>query len=253
MSSRESIIEFLDAEFLASPISDSGLNGLQFEGSAQISRVALAVDSGLSVIRAAIEKKSDLLLVHHGLFWDKVFPITGVTREIFSALLTHNLNLYAVHLPLDAHIEWGNNFVLARYLGLEELRSAIAYRGTKIGCIGENRQHKGLEVLREELRKLPGGELTSTVLPFGPAIPERVCVVTGSGADALQCAAAEGFDTLITGEPRQFAYHYAKDHGLNVIFAGHYASETVGVRAVGNALKERFQVETFFIDAPTGI
>lgn len=253
MASRNKIIEFLDQKLRITSITDSSLNGLQVEGADEVALVAVAVDAGQSVIRRAAQLGAQMIIVHHGLLWDKAFPLVGPARETFRLLFDHNINFYAVHLPLDAHEEWGNNFTLGRLLSLRDLRPAVPHRGTDIGCIGENSDKLSLEEMRGRLAKLPGGERTSTVLPFGPKIPQRVCIVSGSGADALGRAKGDGFDTLITGEPRQFAYHFAQEQNLNVIFAGHYATETVGVQELGKALEAEHDVQWKFIDEPTGI
>ncbi len=253
MAKREKIIEYLNQKLRTAELPDSSLNGLQVEGAAEITRVAAAVDSGVSVIRRAAEANAELLIVHHGLFWERAFALTGSARESIGILFEKKINLFASHLPLDAHEEWGNNFTLGRLLSLSELRPAVPHRGVNIGCIGQNNAGLPLEEMRARIARLPGGEKTSTVLPFGPAIPQRVCVVSGSAADTLHRAEQDGFDTLVTGEPRQFAYHFAKERGLNVIFGGHYATETVGVQEVCKALKSEFGLDWVFIDEPTGI
>ncbi len=253
MPSLKEIVEYLNRELKIHEFPDASLNGLQVEGSGEVSKVALSVDSGLSVIQKSASAGADLLIVHHGLFWEKSQALIGPLGESVRSLFAHELSLYAVHLPLDAHAEWGNNFVLGKYLGLESLRPAIPYKSVNIGCVGENPANVSVSEMRARLLKLPGVNPNFLTLEFGPATPKRVCVVTGSGADALMHAASDGFDTLITGEPRQFAYHYARENSLNVIFAGHYATETVGVRELGLALAMQFGVSTEFINEPTGI
>lgn len=253
MALLNAINDYLSSELRIGAFEDSSLNGLQVEGRGEIRRVALAVDCGRSVIEEAVSRKADLLFVHHGLIWEKPFRLSGAVGETFQTIFQNGLSVYAAHIPLDAHERLGNNFTLARLLSLEGLRPAVPHRNALIACVGDNTAALSLTEMAQRVRSLPGGEQTSLVLPFGPAIPKRVCVLTGSGADALHRAAADGFDTLVSGEPKQFAYHFARDNSLNVIFGGHYATETVGVLEVGKELVSRFGVETEFIDQPTGI
>lgn len=252
MPTRQSVIALLDSELCTESFPDSSLNGLQIEGCEEISAVAVAVDAGLAVLEAAIARKANLLIVHHGMIWDRPFAITESYRRKIGLAIEHGLNLYASHLPLDAHPQYGNNFGLATLLGLTDLQAAVPHRDRLIGCIGRNPSCRTLEEFAAQLRELPGAGDTLT-LGFGPTIPERICIVTGAGADTLQIAKREGFDTLITGEPRQSAYHYAKEHSLNLICGGHYATETIGVQALGRLLEQRFSLPWSFIDHPTGI
>ncbi|MFN8392175.1 MAG: Nif3-like dinuclear metal center hexameric protein [Bdellovibrionota bacterium] len=253
MAKRDHIVEFLNRKLEIERYSDMCINGLQVEGREDVSSVAVAVDAGETVIARAIELGCEMLVVHHGLFWDKPFPVVGPSRRKLSSLLNCGLNLYAVHLPLDAHAEVGNNFCLARIIGLEQLRPAINYRGTPIGCIGRNTKRLSLGQIEATLGRLPGARIPFVTLEFGKSVPENVCVVTGAGADSLTSFEKEAFDTLITGEPRQFAYHYAEENRLNVICAGHYATETVGVQELGKLLERELGLCWELIDVPTGI
>jgi len=253
MANRNEIVDYLNQKLRVAFVGDVGINGLQVEGSEEVRSIAVAVDAGESVIQKAVQMKADLLAVHHGIFWEKAFPITGAAKRKVGMMMESALNLYASHLPLDADPDWGNNFTLGRFLSLGNLRSGIPFHGTDIGCFGENKEKLTLEEMRQRLQTLPGGAQTSTALNFGPAVPNKVCIVTGSGCDALYRAEQDGFDTLVTGEPRQFAYHFCKEQHLNVIFAGHYATETVGVQELGKAIEAKFSVPWTFIDEPTGI
>lgn len=253
MINRDALVEFLNSELQVKGYPDSSMNGLQFEGNSEITKVAVAVDSGLAVIKKSIAAGAQFLIVHHGLFWEKAFCITGANKEIFELLIKHNLSLYAVHLPLDSHEKYGNNFCLARLLGLEQIRPAINYMGKPVGCVATNSKNHSLKDFVNQLEKLPGARNPFLTFDFGPKIPAKICIVTGSGSDALYKAAEEGFDTLITGEPRQFAYHYSLENKLNAIFAGHYATETIGVCELGKLLSQRYGLSFEFIDLPTGV
>lgn len=252
MPTRQTVIDLLDSELDTFNFPDSSLNGLQIEGHEQVTQVAVAVDAGLAVLEEAVRRKADLLIVHHGMIWDRPFPITESYRRKIALALENGLSLYASHLPLDAHPVLGNNFGLASLLGLTAARAAVPHRDRLIGCVAENSNGTSLTELAKRLDQLPGACSTLT-LAFGPAIPQKICIVTGAGADSLSLAKREGFDTLITGEPRQSAYHYAQEHSLNLICGGHYATETIGVQALGKLLEQRFSIPWSFIDHPTGI
>lgn len=233
---------------------DTSLNGLQVEGNSEVTRIAAAVDAGIAVIEGARAAGADLLLVHHGVFWGKPVAIVGAHREAVSLLLNAGMSLLAAHLPLDAHPAFGNNFSLGRLLELESLCACAEYHGCNIGVRGINTKLLKLDYIVERLAKLSGApESPAVILPFGPQVPERIEIVSGAGAEVLREYAAEGFDTLITGEPRQFAYHFAREHRLNVIFAGHYATETLGVQNLAQAIADKFSITWQFIDHPTGI
>jgi dinuclear metal center YbgI/SA1388 family protein len=253
MATLKEISGFLHEKLNISQFQDSSVNGIQIEGKEEVKKVCVAVDSGLSVIKSAALKKADLLFVHHGQFWGGGPPIVGVHKEIVETLLKNQMTLYACHIPLDAHQELGNNFLLAKHLGLTALESALEYCGKKIGCKGQNSAKTTVEELKAKLLTLPGGDAPITTCLFGPKVPNKIAICTGAAADELYKFEAEGFDTFVTGEPRQFAYHFCKERNLNAIFAGHYRSENLGVKAVGELLKQKFGVEYEFIDEPTGI
>ncbi len=253
MSTLNQITEFLTREFSLDQYQDVSLNGLQVEGSPDVTKVAAAVDSGLSVLRACAERKAEVLLVHHGLYWGSPIAIRGPHREVVQTLLDNKISLVAIHLPLDAHPQYGNNALLAGFIGLENLKPAVEYKGNTIGFVGENSAKQTLEDMRQKLQTLQGCTTDFVSLPFGPKTPERVCVISGSGADELQNYQKDSFDTLITGEPKQFAYHFCKEHGLNALFPGHYATETLGVKRAAELLADTFNLSWEFIDEPTGI
>ena len=196
--------------------------------------------------------RDSLLIVHHGLFWGSPLPIVSSHRQLVQKALDGGLSLYASHLPLDAHPVLGNNFQLGKHLGFENLSQAFEYKGQLLGCLIENKNAVSLKDIEKDLSTLDGAGQHKT-LAFGLKTPEKILVVTGSAADSLYEAQALGFDTLITGEPKQFAFHYCKERNLNAVFAGHYATETLGVKALGNLLKQEEGIETEFLDIPTGI
>jgi dinuclear metal center YbgI/SA1388 family protein len=254
MAPLQEIVRFLDAELRLTEFEDSCLNGLQVESGENVTRIAVSVDAGESVIEKSIAAQAGLLLVHHGLLWAGANDrITGPHGRKVKRMLAAGLSLYAAHLPLDGHEALGNNFILAEKLKLSALERAVKYRTAMIGCLGRNEARLELAAYKEILDNLRGSSRNTLILPFGPSIPERVCVVSGSAADIALQYQAVGFDTFVTGEPKQMLFHFAKEHRLNILCAGHYATETVGVEAVGALLEKKFGVQSVFIDEPTGI
>ena len=248
------IVNFLAEEMRYQDFQDSSVNGLQIEASENINKIAVAVDYADSIVDQAISKSADLLITHHGMLWGDVGPITGETGHKIRKLINNKLSLIGIHLPLDAHPKFGNNIVIARdILKLSELIPAITYGSNKIGWKGQNSRNLKLDEIKQLLKSIEGALSDPLVLNFGPSTPNKICVVSGAAADALYQFKVEEFDTLITGEPRQFAYHFCKEHKLNAIFAGHYATETFGVIEVAKEIERQFGVPWVFINEPTGI
>lgn len=248
------ITEYLDRELEVEFFNDLSLNGLQVEGKDSIKKVAAAVDAGMSVIDEAIKESVDLLVVHHGIFWGKPFAISGSKKELIKKLIDSGLNLYASHIPLDANEKHGNNYSLARLLKLSKLEKTAEYSGAFIGCKGVNKAGSSLDDFVDALKTLDGAAQTNfIIMPFGPKKPEQVSIISGSGIDEIYNFEKNSFDTFITGEAKQFAYHFAKENKLNVICAGHYATETVGVKNITSHIADKFKLENIFIDQPTGI
>lgn len=232
---------------------DMAINGLQVESPVTtISKVGIAVDSGLSVMQRAAAHGCNLLVVHHGLLWGKCEPYTGALARKLHLCMVSGLSLYAAHLPLDGHLEFGNAAQIAQGLGLSGVEGFLNYGPRTIGVKGQLSVELSLEALTERVSVLCKNP-TPLLLPFGKKTIRTIAIVTGSGSMAIQDVADAGIDLLISGEPKQEAYHRAKELGCSVIFAGHYATETFGVRALERVLAERFRVETEWIDEPTGI
>jgi dinuclear metal center YbgI/SA1388 family protein len=232
---------------------DASANGLQVgPGEAPIERIALAVDAAQATIDAAIERDADLLLTHHGLVWGGLDRVTGRTYSRIAPLIENDVALYVSHLPLDGHQELGNAAGLAADIGLTDTEPFGDHSGQFIGQRGRVAKPWSVTELRAHLDTLDQGGQTTQVLAHGPERIESVAIVTGSGADWLSEAEAVGADALVTGEGKQQLYHDSREAGVNVFLAGHYATETFGVRAVGELLTE-WGVETTFIDHPTGL
>ncbi len=249
---RKKLVDYLDHYLRVAEIADYGPQGLQLESdNDRVERLALAVDVAPPIIDAVAAWGGDMLLVHHGLLWRDVQPLAGPLGRRVRALLAAGINLYAAHLPLDAHPEVGNNAELARRLGVPVAGWWAEVMGTPLGVIGDLPAARPLADFAAQARAAIGGEVR--VLAHGPAQVRRVAILSGAGADLAGEARAQGADTYLTGETSHAHYWAAADHGLNVLFAGHYATETVGVQALGRHLEATFGLECRFFDFPTGM
>ena len=224
-------------------------NGLQVENRGAVTCIAAAVDATLATVRLAAAAKADLLLVHHGLFWGPAHPWTGKRRELIRCLIEHNLAVYSSHLPLDAHPRFGNNARLCAALGLTKLRPFFFDHGLFFGFQAQARISRADLVSR--LQSATGAK--PRVVPAGPVICRRIGVVSGGAGDGLKKAAEEGVDTFVTGEGPHWTYGLAEELGVNVLYGGHYATETFGVKALAAHLARRFKVPWSFLDHPTGL
>lgn len=245
------VVKYLDEYLSVDEIPDfpNALNGLQVDGPERVASVAVAVDATEATIRGAVDAGADLLLVHHGLFWDGNKPVTGRRYRRLSALMDGGVALYAAHLPLDVHPDVGNNAVLARELGLEVEGRFGEYEGMELGVWGTLQLKR--ETLAARLDDLLGGPVK--LIPGGPDRLERVGVLTGGGGSFVTAAVEAGLDALVTGEGSHHTYFDADEGGLNLYYGGHYATETWGVRALAGHLADRFDVEWTFLDFPTGL
>jgi dinuclear metal center YbgI/SA1388 family protein len=250
MATLDGIRAFLDDLLDIRGMEDSSRNGLQVQGADEVTKVGLATDAALATYRKAAEAGCQLLFVHHGLIWGGLDSITGRVHDHVRYLLEHGLSLYAAHLPLDAHPQLGNNARLADICGLEERRPFGDYHGIALGFSGRLPAPLTLDELSARFTAEVGSE--PRALAFGPPSISTLAVVSGGGSGDLPLAADAGLDCFVTGEGRHENHHLALEAGINVLYLGHYRSETVGVRAVGEALARRFGVATVFIDEPTG-
>lgn len=242
---------YLDAYLRVRDVPDApqALNGLQVANTGDIARIAVAVDLCEATVRLAAEHSADLLLVHHGLFWGGPQPIVGPVYRRLARLFEHDIALYSAHLPLDLHPEVGNNMVLARLLGVRVCGEFGEEYGVRIGVWGELDAPRS--ALEQRLVTTLGGP--ARLLPFGPERVRRVGIVTGGAGSMIPQAAAAGLDTYITGEGAHHTFFHAEELHLNVLYAGHYATETVGVKALAEHLHAKFGLPWTFLDHPTGM
>ena len=242
---------WLDGYLRISQVPDSAraLNGLQVENGGRVRRVAAAVDASEAAIAAAVARGCDLLLVHHGLFWDGNVPATGRRYRKLRALLEGDVAVYSAHIPLDVHPEVGNNAVLARALGIELEGTFGDYEGVPLGCWGRLELRR--EALAARLDDLLGGRVR--MIAGGPERLRRVGVITGGGGGMIDQAIAAGLDAYVSGEGAHHTYFDAVEGGINVYYGGHYATEVWGVRALAEHLREKYGLEWTFIAGPTGL
>jgi dinuclear metal center YbgI/SA1388 family protein len=249
---RDELIPYLDETLRLKEIKDSSQNGLQVEGPEEVKKVAFAVDSCQAAFQQAIAAGAQLLIVHHGLFWDKPLRLVGPLFRRIKTLIEGGCGLYAAHLPLDLHPELGNNAELARLLELKDTRAFGEHQGNQIGIGGLLDPPIPLDVLVERLVRATG-QSPVRVLAHGPAEASQVGCISGGAAPLMEKVIEAGFDTFVTGETSHGYFHNAAEYGLNVIYGGHYATETLGVKALARHLEIKFDLETTFLDIPTGM
>ncbi|MFC7130992.1 Nif3-like dinuclear metal center hexameric protein [Haloferax chudinovii] len=231
---------------------DASANGLQVgPDEKSVENVAFAVDAAEATIDAALDADADLLVVHHGLVWGGLDRVTGRDFDRIEPLIRGDLALYVSHLPLDGHQELGNAAGVADHLGLADTEPFGSLGPIHIGQAGTFESPKSADEIRTALDELDGSAGT-TVLDFGPDELSSVGVVTGSGVDWLDEAVDRGVDALVTGEGKQKAYHEAREAGISVFLAGHYATETFGVRSLRD-LADEWGLETEYVSHPTGL
>ena len=231
---------------------DESNNGLQVEGSADVKRIAFAVDACMETIEKAAAQGADMLFVHHGLSWGSGFKrFTGMDAARFRALFTSNLSLFAMHLPLDAHKEIGNNAVLAKRLGLTVTSTFCKYHGMDIGMVCKLDAPLPLDKLLDRARSNISADSKLTDNTQGVA--HGVAFVSGGGDFAIDMCREAGADCLVTGEFMHQRWHNAQEQGVSIIATGHYDSENTGVKALMAKVQAELPLETLFIEAPTGL
>jgi dinuclear metal center YbgI/SA1388 family protein len=231
------------------------MNGVQVEHVGPVRHCAVAVDASLRTIDATIERGATLLIVHHGLFWGGAQPLRGRAFERVRRLIAHDIAVYSSHLPLDLHPEIGNNVLLARELGLEPSAGFARFQSVAIGVMGDADVETSALIARcEALSQREGGRLMTVGASAGRRTRRwAICSGAGASSETLREAAAAGVDTMIVGEGPHHTAVDAPELGLAILYAGHYATETFGVRALGREVERVFRVPWSFIDAPSGL
>jgi dinuclear metal center YbgI/SA1388 family protein len=247
----EEIVRYADKVLRIHEIQDypGAFNGLEAQNSGGITRIAAAVDASPATIRLAAQGGANLLVAHHGLFWTPRQPWTRHNYSLMRQLLDADMAVYSAHLPLDLHPTLGNNAQLAHKLGLRALTTFFPNHNQNIGVRAAARLNR--DELLQRVEKTTGAK--AKLIPGGPVVCRKIGVVTGGAGGEIAMAAAEGIDTFITGEGPHWSFALAEELGLNVIYGGHYATETFGVKALAEQLSGKFKIPWGFIDYPTGM
>jgi dinuclear metal center YbgI/SA1388 family protein len=252
MESLQKITQFLNSYLKIHTVKESSWNGLQFEGAQQVKKIVFAVDAGAETFERAASENAEMIVVHHGQFWSQQNPsFTGSNKKRLDILYKNNISLYASHLPLDMHRTVGNNAILIKRIGARIKSDFAVYEGQNIGYTAVYKKPVFLSTIEKRLNSALHTECI--VLPFGAKKISTVGAVSGSCSHShIDEAIKLGLDLFITGESKDI-YHVAKDASTNIIFAGHHASETVGVKALADLVKKKLKVKTTFVDIPTGL
>ncbi|MFM7179921.1 MAG: Nif3-like dinuclear metal center hexameric protein [Verrucomicrobiales bacterium] len=251
MANLTEVVSAMDGWLQTSAIPDypGAINGLQLANAGRVGRVACAVDACEAVIEDAVEAGADLLLVHHGMFWSGAQPIKGAQYRKLRRAIEGGMAIYSSHLPLDVHPEMGNNIQLARAIGMESPETFFPWKGIQLGLRGL------LGITREELRRRLESATGAPVhvCPGGPELVEMAGLITGGAGGEVGALGGMGVDTFITGEGPHWSYTAAEEMGINLFYAGHYATETFGVKALAAELERVFHLPWSFIDHPSGL
>ena len=257
MASAEEIAAYADSLLASSEVDDypNALNGLQMSSRAPVVKIAAAVDFSTRTVRDTIDRGANFLVVHHGMFWGGLERLVGVSYQRIRLLAEHDTAVYSSHLPLDRHQSLGNNVLLAHRLGLTPTGTFARHGAISIGVSGEADMETYLLADRtREFAASCGGTIRATAFPRERRTKRwGICTGAGASADTLREAAEKNLDTLIVGEGPHWTAVSAEEQGLAIIYAGHYATETLGVRALAEHLAEKFQLPWSFIEAPTGL
>ena len=245
------IIPYVDDYLRIREIEDwpNAVNGLQIENSGRVTKIGAAVDVSTRVLNYAAKKQINFLIVHHGLFWPGLRPVTGTLGRQLKIALENDIALYSAHLPLDLHPKVGNNAQLAGLLGLKSTQPFLEEKGQLIGL--KARASLPREELAQRLRKALSGPIK--VFNFGPKKTNTIGIITGGAGSEIDKIAQEKIDTLITGEAPHWAAVAAEELGINLLLGGHYATETFGVKALAAHLSKRYNIPCAFISSPTGM
>jgi dinuclear metal center YbgI/SA1388 family protein len=251
MSSLSGIVEYIDKYLRIHEIGDwpNALNGLQIENSGRVRKIGAAVDVSTQALTEAAKKDVDLLVVHHGLFWPGLQPVTGVLRRQLNLAFENNIALYSAHLPLDVHPKVGNNAQLTGSLRLRSTQPFFEEKGQLIGLKARVSLSRGELVQR--LQTVLGRSVKA--FSFGPEKTHAIGVITGAAGSEIYKVGQEKIDTFITGEGPHWATVAAEELGINLLLGGHYATETFGVKALAAHLSKRFTLPWEFLDFPTGL
>jgi len=245
---RNELDHYLKKLLNSDSIPDESLNGLQVEGKDEIEKIAFCVSACEECFKKAVKKGADALIVHHGLLWKRngVEPIKDIFKKRLAILIASQISLFAFHLPLDCHPQLGNNARAALDIGLGNIKPFCEYHGTLIGFKGNFLEPALLKNIIKTLEEYYHHK--AILLPFGKEEIKNVGIVSGGAAEEVIQAAEENIDLYVTGEPKESAYYIAKELKMNMACFGHYATETVGVKALKNHIESVLNIATEFIE-----
>ena len=246
---RNELVKYLDDYLAINEIKDISSNGLIVEGNEEVKKIGLAVDSSLEGFTKAAESDVDFLIVHHGLYWGKIIPITGYFHKRLKTLMDAGISLYVAHLPLDFHREVGNNIELVRLLGMELEEWLPESNGLELIAMANLPKPITVADFVKLAEEKIGEPVTS--FDYGKKLVQRIAICSGGAAYLLSDLETAKPDLYYTGERNHTIYHYAKELGINIVYGGHYNTETVGVKALGKHLLDKFNLPNIFIDLPT--
>ena len=245
MTTAKEISEFLNEELKIHDIEDSSCNGLQVENTGEIKKIGFAVDACLESFEKAAQAGCQMLIVHHGMIWDKSKPVRGNDYKRLKSLFNNNVALYGVHLPLDRHETYGHNAILAKILELDNVKPFGFYGEKTIGFYGTT--NTNLDAIKEKLKE---NGIKLECFDHGSKEIKKVAIVSGAFTAGAYQAVSLGADLYLTGEKKYNYQHLSKENKINIICGGHYLTEVFGVKALMPLLKKKFNVETEFIDVP---
>jgi dinuclear metal center YbgI/SA1388 family protein len=242
------LITYLNEYLEVAKTRDVAINGLQVEGKDTIERIVVGVSATVDLFKKALDKKADLILVHHGLFWGSPIPIKGYMKKRIEALVKNDVSLAAYHLPLDMHPIVGNNAQLSKVLEIKDVSTFGNYKGSEIGVKGFFEKPQKLHSIASILNKTL--ETDPYIFDFGSREVKSVAIVSGGASDMIHQAIEEEVDLFITGEPSEYMQSVCKESNINFICAGHYNSEKLGIIALGNHIKDFYNIDVEYVDIP---
>lgn len=255
MVKRDRIVEFLNDYLEINKVKDYGTNGLQVIGKDEVKKVVVGVSASLELFEKAAKRNADMIIVHHGLFWESDmkdeltenfnFSIKSILKKRLKIVFDNDINLLAYHLPLDKHPKVGNNILILKKLGLEYKGKFGAIKGNYIGVWGETKPVIFDKFIKKVNKTF---DVKSQVFNYKPKRIRRVAIVSGGGAALIKEVTDKKFDLLITGEPLELTEDFCKEGNVSMIFSGHHNTEKFGIQAIGNLLKKKFRVDVEFID-----
>lgn len=242
---RDKIIGYLNGYLKVGDFKDYCVNGLQIEGKEDVLRVVVGVSLSQRLIKKAIKKKADMLIVHHGIFLDNIsspLQLKGLIKERIKMVLCNNISLAGYHLPLDAHPQIGNNISLAKLLGVKKCKPV------NVGFIGNLERSLSfkdfVKLVNENLK------VKSFILPFGKKIVKRVAIISGGSSPHFEEVFREGAEVFLGGDIRESEIRKMEEIGINYINAGHYNTEKLGIQNLGKLIEKKFKVKVKFVDVP---